>query len=65
MSKSWNLIESYTVSHTYEVEADTAEDAKIKLDSFISCGTHTEDIEHIPSLDNTDMYNIECTGEIK
>jgi len=65
LSKLWNVVESYTVTHIYEVTAETAEDAKDKLNSFISCQMHTEDVEHIPSCDDTDNYNIECIEEIE
>lgn len=65
MEKLWNVVESYVVTHTYEVRAETSEDAEDKLTSFISCNMHTEDVEHLPSLDDTDMYRIECTEEIK
>ena len=63
--KLWDVVESYTVTHSYDVRAETAEDAVDKLNSFISCQMHTEDVEHIPSCDETDNYNIECTDEIK
>lgn len=62
--KTFHVIESYTTAHHYEVDADSREEAESKLQDFLWNGDYENDIEHLVSLDDSDMYDISCEEEI-